>query len=131
VALLYLERSPLARAGYVAVVSAALLGVNAALPKSPERPATVVGNPQPAIADSDLSSRPWEWRIRLAPGLSVADPANEVGKLPLWFALICLPFALMVKQRTADETQTSNAEPGPSKDVGARFPAITDAPWNS
>ena len=91
---LYIDRVPLVRAAYVIAVTSALLLCNAMLPKSLERVATVVGAPQPAILGSDLASLPWEWRIRLTPASSAFDRANELEKLPLWLALICLPLAL-------------------------------------
>ncbi len=98
IAILYLDRLPLARAGYIAIVAAALLTFNAALPKSAAHTRTVVGHPQPVIRDTDLSSRPWEWRIRLTPASSAYDRANEIEKLPIWLGLIFLPFALAGKR---------------------------------
>lgn len=109
IALLYLERmSWIRRAAYAVGVAIAVLGVNAVLPKSPVRVQTVVGVPQPAIAATDLSSLPWEWRIRLSPGLTQIDRANEIEKIPFWFALVCLPLALGTKRNHGSAPVATN-----------------------
>ncbi len=90
-ALLYLRASStLQRAGYAVAVAVVILGSNSLMPGTSGRSPLVVGSPQPPVKATDISSVPWEWRIRLAPANAGLNLPSILRKVPTWFALALL-----------------------------------------
>ncbi len=96
------------RVAYTVAVPLAILVMNVGMPKSPAHHDGVIGAPMPPIADTDLSSIPWEWRIRLNPRATDVDAANELQKVPFWLAVVVLPWAGIKRKKPLEQFNVSN-----------------------
>lgn len=93
-ALLFVKGKPQHRMLYVLVAAVTVLGLHALLPQSPSYVSIIRGQPEPAISAHALTPVAWGWRIRLDASLNRVALADQLRKVPTWFALALLPLAL-------------------------------------
>jgi hypothetical protein len=103
------------RALYAAVVTVGTLVLAFALPLTVPDFAPVTQQ-LPAFQDSELSSVPWGWRIRLSPAWSEDSLRTALVKIPIWVGLVFIPLSLL--------TLKTNAQSARHRDVTEHGPGF-------